>query len=126
MTDRNVSFAMQSGDPGAVNAQPQQQHQQHQQQSPPGTAPGTKPWSKAHEWMVGWRGSRQLVLVIVAIALLLDNMLLTVVGKWIFLNCYFDNNYTTYMIWFYIVVLNSSVFPNTIQQIFWVFFWISF
>jgi hypothetical protein len=32
-------------------------------------------------WMVRWRGSRQLVLVIVAIALLLDNMLLTVVGK---------------------------------------------
>lgn len=33
------------------------------------------------EWMIKWRGSRQLVLVIVAIALLLDNMLLTVVGE---------------------------------------------
>ncbi|CAD7012490.1 unnamed protein product [Ceratitis capitata] len=30
-------------------------------------------------WMIGWRGSRQLVLIIVAIALLLDNMLLTTV-----------------------------------------------
>jgi formate hydrogenlyase subunit 4 len=34
-------------------------------------------------WMIQWRGSRQLVLVIVAIALLLDNMLLTVVGKFL-------------------------------------------
>lgn len=79
MTDRNVAFAMQFGDPGAVNDPPQQQHQQ---QPSPGAAPGTQPsWSKAKSWMVGWRGSRQLVLVIVAIALLLDNMLLTVVGK---------------------------------------------
>lgn len=31
--------------------------------------------------MVSWRGSNRLVLVIVAIALLLDNMLLTTVGK---------------------------------------------
>lgn len=31
--------------------------------------------------MIRWRGSRRLVLVIVAIALLLDNMLLTVVGE---------------------------------------------
>lgn len=38
-------------------------------------------WSGAKSWMIRWRGSRQLVLVIVAIALLLDNMLLTVVGK---------------------------------------------
>lgn len=38
-------------------------------------------------WMGGWlqrcRESRRLVLVIVAIALLLDNMLLTTVGKYI-------------------------------------------
>lgn len=38
-------------------------------------------WSASKSWMIRWRGSRQLVLVIVAIALLLDNMLLTVVGK---------------------------------------------
>lgn len=38
-------------------------------------------WSNFKTWMVRWRGSRRLVLVIVAIALLLDNMLLTVVGK---------------------------------------------
>lgn len=38
-------------------------------------------WQAAKSWMIGWRGSRRLVLVIVAIALLLDNMLLTVVGK---------------------------------------------
>lgn len=38
-------------------------------------------WSATKSWMIRWRGSRQLVLVIVAIALLLDNMLLTVVGK---------------------------------------------
>lgn len=38
-------------------------------------------WHATKTWMIRWRGSRQLVLVIVAIALLLDNMLLTVVGK---------------------------------------------
>lgn len=38
-------------------------------------------WGNFKAWMIKWRGSRQLVLVIVAIALLLDNMLLTVVGK---------------------------------------------
>lgn len=38
-------------------------------------------WAAAKAWMIRWRGSRRLVLVIVAIALLLDNMLLTVVGK---------------------------------------------
>lgn len=38
-------------------------------------------WEGFKGWMVRWRGSRRLVLVIVAIALLLDNMLLTVVGK---------------------------------------------
>lgn len=73
---------MQSGDPGAANA-PQQQHQHQQSQQPqsPEAAPGNRPWSSAQSWMLGWRGSRQLVLVIVAIALLLDNMLLTVVGE---------------------------------------------
>ncbi|KAG5682361.1 hypothetical protein PVAND_011717 [Polypedilum vanderplanki] len=39
----------------------------------------TTSWDKFKMWMINWRGSRQLVLVIVAIALLLDNMLLTVV-----------------------------------------------
>lgn len=38
-------------------------------------------WGSIKKWALGWRGSRRLVLVIVAIALLLDNMLLTVVGK---------------------------------------------
>lgn len=38
-------------------------------------------WGRFQTWMDQWRGSRQLVLIIVAIALLLDNMLLTVVGK---------------------------------------------
>lgn len=50
-------------------------------------------WKATHSWMIRWRGSRQLVLVIVAIALLLDNMLLTVVGKYICVVCcvlYFD------------------------------------
>ncbi|XP_065369697.1 synaptic vesicular amine transporter isoform X2 [Calliphora vicina] len=36
-------------------------------------------WAAFKNWMIGWRGSRRLVLVIVAIALLLDNMLLTTV-----------------------------------------------
>ncbi|XP_070499948.1 synaptic vesicular amine transporter isoform X2 [Chironomus tepperi] len=36
-------------------------------------------WGNFKSWMIRWRGSRRLVLVIVAIALLLDNMLLTVV-----------------------------------------------
>lgn len=38
-------------------------------------------WEGFKSWMIRWRGSRRLVLVIVAIALLLDNMLLTVVGE---------------------------------------------
>lgn len=42
-------------------------------------------WGKFKTWMIRWRGSRRLVLVIVAIALLLDNMLLTVVGECKFL-----------------------------------------
>ncbi|ALC41627.1 Vmat [Drosophila busckii] len=37
------------------------------------------PFTAAKAWMVSWRGSNRLVLVIVAIALLLDNMLLTTV-----------------------------------------------
>lgn len=41
-------------------------------------------WAATKSWIDRWRGSRQLVLVIVAIALLLDNMLLTVVGKFIY------------------------------------------
>lgn len=41
-------------------------------------------WAAFKNWMIGWRGSRRLVLVIVAIALLLDNMLLTTVGKFFF------------------------------------------
>lgn len=41
----------------------------------------TTQWSQFKTWMIRWRGSRRLVLVIVAIALLLDNMLLTVVGE---------------------------------------------
>ncbi|XP_055921583.1 synaptic vesicular amine transporter [Eupeodes corollae] len=36
-------------------------------------------WAATKAWMIQWRGSRRLVLVIVAIALLLDNMLLTTV-----------------------------------------------
>lgn len=39
-------------------------------------------WATLKNWMIGWRGSRQLVLIIVAIALLLDNMLLTTVGEY--------------------------------------------
>lgn len=50
---------------------------QYRQEDP--RAAGT--WSAAKSWMVSWRGSNRLVLVIVAIALLLDNMLLTTVGK---------------------------------------------
>jgi hypothetical protein len=40
-------------------------------------------WGNFKSWMIRWRGSRRLVLVIVAIALLLDNMLLTVVGEYL-------------------------------------------
>lgn len=50
-------------------------------QQPPDQMNATSSWEKSKTWMIRWRGSRQLVLVIVAIALLLDNMLLTVVGK---------------------------------------------
>ncbi|XP_037032910.1 synaptic vesicular amine transporter isoform X1 [Bradysia coprophila] len=57
---------MQSTDPGGPGSQ---------------TDPNNKgsSWQAAKSWMIRWRGSRRLVLVIVAIALLLDNMLLTVV-----------------------------------------------
>lgn len=36
---------------------------------------------KLQEEMISWRGSRKLIILIVAVALLLDNMLLTSVGK---------------------------------------------
>uniref|UniRef100_A0A1I8P8D4 Major facilitator superfamily (MFS) profile domain-containing protein n=1 Tax=Stomoxys calcitrans TaxID=35570 RepID=A0A1I8P8D4_STOCA len=36
-------------------------------------------WAAFKNWLIGWRGSSRLVLIIVAIALLLDNMLLTTV-----------------------------------------------
>ncbi|XP_055317545.1 synaptic vesicular amine transporter isoform X1 [Sitodiplosis mosellana] len=59
---------MQSTDPGGPAAQMSPDHMK-----------STSSWEQTKTWMVRWRGSRQLVLVIVAIALLLDNMLLTVV-----------------------------------------------
>ena len=59
---------MQSSDPGGPGLN-----------EPDPTPQGT--WAAAKSWMIRWRGSRRLVLVIVAIALLLDNMLLTVVGE---------------------------------------------
>lgn len=64
---------MQSTDPGG----PTGQHQMSSDQKP--TTESS--WESTKTWMIRWRGSRQLVLVIVAIALLLDNMLLTVVGE---------------------------------------------
>jgi hypothetical protein len=76
---------------------PQQQHQQQTIYPPPYQSASiqdssdcdksgdfTSSFSKFKRWMIGWRGSRRLVLVIVAIALLLDNMLLTVVGEYLF------------------------------------------
>jgi hypothetical protein len=42
---------------------------------------GVEQWQKVHEVVVSWRGSRKLIVFIVAVALLLDNMLLTSVGK---------------------------------------------
>ncbi|CAO1402819.1 unnamed protein product [Diamesa hyperborea] len=66
---------------------PQQQSQkqqptqhQHSTDNGPALEGGKfKSWGNFHTWCIRWRGSRRLVLVIVAIALLLDNMLLTVV-----------------------------------------------
>lgn len=80
--------------PQHTHQQQQQQHsiypQQYQSASIDSTAAGcgknnedfTASWGNFKTWMIRWRGSRRLVLVIVAIALLLDNMLLTVVGKY--------------------------------------------
>lgn len=69
--------------------QAQHHHRKHQSQSQSFGGESTETggagvftsWSDFKSWMIKWRGSRRLVLVIVAIALLLDNMLLTVVGK---------------------------------------------
>uniref|UniRef100_A0A182M778 Uncharacterized protein n=1 Tax=Anopheles culicifacies TaxID=139723 RepID=A0A182M778_9DIPT len=47
--------------------------------SPKPPPPGS--WASLKANVIRWRGSRKLVLVIVAIALLLDNMLLTVVER---------------------------------------------
>lgn len=66
---------MQSTDPGG----PTGHHMSSDQK--PSSAPS---WESTKSWMIRWRGSRQLVLVIVAIALLLDNMLLTVVGEYMY------------------------------------------
>lgn len=93
---------MQSTDPGGVypNTQPTNGTHSTSTTSPNVTSPVPNPalgsnnehgvhiplrgkgtWGRFMTWTDQWRGSRQLVLVIVAIALLLDNMLLTVVGK---------------------------------------------
>ncbi|XP_049537039.1 synaptic vesicular amine transporter isoform X1 [Anopheles darlingi] len=48
-------------------------------QPPPPKLPPPGSWASLKHNVLRWRGSRKLVLVIVAIALLLDNMLLTVV-----------------------------------------------
>lgn len=53
----------------------------HSHQPNGGAPQSTTRIGKFKDWMIQWRGSRRLVLVIVAIALLLDNMLLTIVGK---------------------------------------------
>ncbi|KAH8421069.1 hypothetical protein KR222_009703 [Zaprionus bogoriensis] len=97
---QNGSNEQDCGIMGLGKEQQQQQQQQlppHQQQQSYGTrqmTTGGQPppdqyrqedpraagsWSAAKSWMVSWRGSNRLVLVIVAIALLLDNMLLTTV-----------------------------------------------
>lgn len=39
------------------------------------------PWFNPMDWVKHGRGSPRLVLVVVCVALLLDNMLLTVVGE---------------------------------------------
>ncbi|KXJ83354.1 hypothetical protein RP20_CCG006479 [Aedes albopictus] len=49
----------------------------------PPPRPPPRSWTDVKGSILRWRGSRRLVLVIVAIALLLDNMLLTVVGKYL-------------------------------------------
>jgi len=72
--------------PQQVLQQPQQAYQQQQYRSESvdsgkGGEDKFKSWGNFKTWMIRWRGSRRLVLVIVAIALLLDNMLLTVVGE---------------------------------------------
>lgn len=65
----------------ATNGSNGGKHQNHRSSSTP--TPDGDWGTTAKEWALRWRGSRQLVLVIVAIALLLDNMLLTVVGEFL-------------------------------------------
>lgn len=60
---------------------PQQYHSASIDSGPKGGEDKFASWGNFKTWMIRWRGSRRLVLVIVAIALLLDNMLLTVVGE---------------------------------------------
>ncbi|XP_037918023.1 synaptic vesicular amine transporter isoform X2 [Hermetia illucens] len=90
------SVRLTSPQPPPVPPPPNQNHATtYQQQMPPqklsqsypqvgtrmlGDEPGNGgTWARTKAWMIQWRGSRRLVLVIVAIALLLDNMLLTTV-----------------------------------------------
>ncbi|XP_055695462.1 synaptic vesicular amine transporter isoform X1 [Lutzomyia longipalpis] len=81
---------MQSTDPGGANANQQSAnalpHPQSTASAVGGGGGGSSPGARngglfgtAKTWMDRWRGSRRLVLIIVAIALLLDNMLLTTV-----------------------------------------------
>lgn len=92
------TVSYQNGDP--ISPPPQSSSTQHipsqSQTSPPTYSRGVtqsspldgdsngKPfrsWSATKKKINEWKGSRKLVLVIVAIALLLDNMLLTTVGE---------------------------------------------
>lgn len=94
------SVRLTSPQPPPVPPPPNQNHATtYQQQMPPqklsqsypqvgtgmlGDEPGNGgTWARTKAWMIQWRGSRRLVLVIVAIALLLDNMLLTTVGEYL-------------------------------------------
>lgn len=68
---------------------PQHYHSASIDSGPTGGEDKFASWGNFKTWMIRWRGSRRLVLVIVAIALLLDNMLLTVVGELEERNFYF-------------------------------------
>lgn len=48
---------------------------------------------RLQEELITWRGSRKLIILIVGIALLLDNMLLTSVGKFCFYHKFLFMNF---------------------------------
>uniref|UniRef100_A0A182FQV9 Uncharacterized protein n=1 Tax=Anopheles albimanus TaxID=7167 RepID=A0A182FQV9_ANOAL len=80
-TTTNNPYATATNTTNTTNNNNSSNGNNHCTSPPPPKLPPAGSWASLKHNVLRWRGSRKLVLVIVAIALLLDNMLLTVVDR---------------------------------------------